>query len=291
MKIVTHDSSFHIDDIFAVAVLLLLYPESKVVRTRNPKEIESADFAVDVGMVNDPSKHRFDHHMLGGAGERENGIPYASFGLVWKEFGEKLSGGKREADIIDKRLIQAIDASDNGISIADYNFNGIRPYTIGDFFSSFVTSIGTDADVLYKVFMDNVKMAKELLQREIMRAKETAIGEDITIDHYKSSPDKRLIELPREGLPWEILANFPEPLYVVYPRRDGHWGIRVVPDISKPFGNTKKPLPVEWAAKTNEDLQKVTGVPDALFVHSKRFMASAKTREGALALAKEALNA
>ena len=34
----------------------------------------------------------------------------------------------------------------------------------------------------------------------------------------------------------------------------------------------------------------ITGVPDAVFVHSKRFMASAKSKEGALKLAKMALD-
>ncbi|MDP2641950.1 MAG: MYG1 family protein, partial [bacterium] len=232
-----------------------------------------------------------DHHMPEGAGTRENGIPYASFGLVWKEFGEKLAGGKREAEIIDKHLIQTIDAYDNGVAVSEYIFKGVKEYTIGDFFNSYMTSIGTNSDVLYKIFMENVEIAKGLLSREILRAKERAIGEDIVIKHYENSSDKRLVELPREGLPWESLANFPEPLYVLYPRRDGHWGIRAISDITKPFGYCRKPLPAQWAGKAGGELQKATGVPDAIFVHSKRFMAAAMNKEAALKLAEMALNA
>ena len=48
---------------------------------------------------------------------------------------------------------------------------------------------------------------------------------------------------------------------------------------------------MEWAGKKDEELQKITGVSDALFAHRKLFMAAAKSKEGALKLAKIALNA
>ena len=88
MKIVTHSGSFHQDELFAVAALLFIFPDAEVIRTRDDAVIKSADIAVDVGGIDDPNKERFDHHQEGGAGKRANGIPYASFGLVWKKYGE-----------------------------------------------------------------------------------------------------------------------------------------------------------------------------------------------------------
>src|SRR3990167_7769204 len=126
MKIITHSGSFQADDIFAVAILLLAVGESEVIRTRDKDQIAAADYVVDVGMVYDPAQNRFDHHQPGGAGERPNGIPYASCGLVWKEFGEMLAGGKEEADLIDTNLMQPLDAHDNGVAIADDRFKGVR---------------------------------------------------------------------------------------------------------------------------------------------------------------------
>ena len=82
MKIITHSGSFQADDIFAVAILLLAVGESEVVRTRDKDQIALADYVVDVGMIYDPAQNRFDHHQPGGAGERPNGIPHASSGLV-----------------------------------------------------------------------------------------------------------------------------------------------------------------------------------------------------------------
>ncbi len=288
--IVTHDSRFHTDDVFAVAVLLQLLGEAKVVRSRDPKIHATADYLVDTGMQYNPSRNFFDHHQPGGAGVRENGIPYASFGLVWKEFGEKLAGGKDEAEIIDRELVQPIDAHDNGLPIAEYKFPGVRDYAIGDFFASFVTS--RDQEHLNEVFNHVVGIAKDLLVREIALAKKTVVSKKKILDLYNSAPDKQIIILSEDLNGWrETLGQTKEAVYAVYLRPDGHWSLACVPASSTVFGIARKSLPLAWGGKTGEELQKVTGVPDALFAHRGLFMASAKTKEGVVALAKLALQA
>ena len=291
MKIVTHDSRFHTDDVFAVAALLLVVGEVEIIRSRDPEVQATADYLVDTGMEYNPSLKHFDHHQVEGAGERENGIPYASFGLVWKEYGEKLSGGTREADLIDRTLVQAIDAHDNGVAISEYKFGGVREYTIGDFFNSFIKS--RDQDSFNRVFTEVVDVAKELLLREIANAKQSVINENKILSIYNTTQDKRIIVLSGELTEWrEVLAKTPEALYGIHPRPDGKWSLGTVPDFTKPFyGAIRKPLPMEWAGKKDEELQKITGVSDALFAHRKLFMAAAKSKEGALKLAKLALNA
>jgi uncharacterized UPF0160 family protein len=52
----------------------------------------------------------------------------------------------------------------------------------------------------------------------------------------------------------------------------------------------RKDLPQAWAGKVNEELQKITGVADATFCHNARFTCGAGSKEGALALAKLALD-
>ena len=85
MLIVTHSGKFHADDAWAVAVLLLLYPDAELVRTRDPAIIARADVAIDVGGEWNPAAGRFDHHQKGFDGARMSGVPYASAGLVWRE--------------------------------------------------------------------------------------------------------------------------------------------------------------------------------------------------------------
>lgn len=291
MKIVTHDSSFHTDDIFAVATVLLMHPGAEVVRIRDKAINDSADYVLDTGMVYDPAKNRFDHHMAGGAGKRENGIPYASFGLVWKEFGEKIAGGKREAEIIDTILAQPLDALDNGVAVSQELFKGVREFSINDFLYSFLSSSDKSEKYLYEVFMHCVGIAKDLILREVERAKERVAGEKLVMEAYEKSADKRLVELPVGGLPWKgFLANLPEPVFAVHPRPDGHWTLGAVPDISKPYGHNRKDLPETWAGKEGTELEKVTGVPGSIFAHNHRFMAAAETKEAVLELARIALN-
>lgn len=292
-KIVTHDNGFHADDIFAVATLLLLHPDAEVLRSRDKDVHAVSDYVVDTGMVYDPSKNRFDHHMPGGAGERDNGIPYAAFGLVWKEFGERLAGGQREAEIIDIKLAQALDALDNGVAVSDPFFKGVREYSVIDFLYSHLSSSDNTPEKIYEVFIKCVGIAKDLLVREIIKAKESAEGEKVMIKIYEEAIDKRLIELPENSsLPWiEVLTRFPEPLYAIYLQKDGNWGIKAVPDTSKPYGHQRKPLPQEWAGKEGHELEVASGVEGAVFAHNKRFMAVAKSREAVLKLADLALKA
>lgn len=287
MRIVTHNSIFHTDDVFAVATLLLLVGEAEVLRSRDPEIIKTGDYVVDVGYEHDPARNHFDHHQPGGAGKRENGIEYASFGLVWKEFGEKLSGGAKEAEMIDRELVQPIDAHDNGLAIAEYKFEGVREYTVGDFFASYRTS--RDSESLDESFLQVVQIAKSLLEREIANAKIKVIEENKVRKFYEESQNKKIVIL-EESLSWKrVLAEAPEPVYVVSPRPDGNWSLGTVSDNLASYGHLRKPLPEIWAGKKDEELQKITGVSDALFAHRGRFMATARTKEGALALAELAL--
>jgi uncharacterized UPF0160 family protein len=95
LTVVTHNGRFHTDDVFAVAVLELVFEKShniEIIRTRDEKIIKTADIVVDVGGEYNPEKNKFDHHQLGGAGTHDNKIPMASVGLVWKKYGQMLCG-------------------------------------------------------------------------------------------------------------------------------------------------------------------------------------------------------
>jgi len=111
--LVTHNGTFHADDLFATATLALVFNGNiKVIRTRDEEIIKKADFVYDVGGIYNPEKNLFDHHQKEGAGKRENGIPYASFGLVWKKFGKKICGSQKVADEVDQKLVQLFSDGD-----------------------------------------------------------------------------------------------------------------------------------------------------------------------------------
>ena len=116
-KVVTHDGSFHPDDVFAVAVISLFEKGCiDIQRTRDERFLKDADYVVDVGGIYDPDNNLFDHHQPSGAGMRADGSPYAAFGLVWKKFGILLSESQEAAERIEKRLVEPTDILDNGSS-------------------------------------------------------------------------------------------------------------------------------------------------------------------------------
>jgi uncharacterized UPF0160 family protein len=103
-----------------------------------------------------------------------------------------------------------------------------------------------------------------------------------------AAPNPRLIELPVNA-PWKqvLVPAAPDALYVIYPKRQG-FGLEAVPRQLGGFEN-RRDLPAAWAGLQGEDLVAVTGVPDALFCHAKRFLAVARSRGGIQQLAELAL--
>ncbi|HAR80652.1 MAG TPA: hypothetical protein DCR21_07460, partial [Succinivibrionaceae bacterium] len=85
MIIGTHNGSFHADETMACAIISYLYENSQVIRSSDPDELEKADLIIDVSGIND-SRH-FDHHSPAFNLSRDNGIRYATAGLMWEKFG------------------------------------------------------------------------------------------------------------------------------------------------------------------------------------------------------------
>jgi uncharacterized UPF0160 family protein len=293
VTIVTHSSKFHTDDIFAVATLLLVLEkdhEIVVVRSRDRKIIDAADYVVDVGDEYNADRNRFDHHQEGRAGERKNGIPYASFGLVWKKYGEELSGSESVAEKIDKKLVQPTDASDNGIQIFETKIEGVSPYTLDTLRRAFVPTWKEGFKDIDSIFMELVGDAKTVLQREIKKAKDDSEAGSAVLRAYEKSDDKRLIVFDRYYPADDFLNRYSEPLFTIFPSTDEDtWLLTAVQD-SKESQINRKDLPSAWAGKSGEELEKITGVPGSVFCHVNLFLAVAKTKEAALKLAEIALS-
>lgn len=301
LKLVTHDGSFHSDDIFAAATLSIyldnLGKRFQIIRTRDQEIINSGDYVFDVGGIYDEKNNRFDHHQVGGAGRRilstsegQETIEYASFGLVWKKFGVEISGSKEVFDTVDRRLVVPVDAFDNGIDLYKNNFENLSPYTINDVMSIFSKTALEDANK-DEQFMKALVWAKEILTREIKKANDQIEITKIIRSFYESAKDKRLIIIDKPKVSrfeiWEALQDFPEPLFVVYGDKQD-WSIVAIRKNESTFGNRKN-FPKPWAGLRDDELQNVSGVRDAVFCHRALFMAVAKSKEGAIKLAQIAV--
>lgn len=295
VKIVTHSGGFHADDVFAVATLKLMLGDtpSEIIRTRDDAVIATGDYVLDVGNVHDADANRFDHHQKEGAGERENGIPYASFGLLWKKFGVEVCGSQEIADIIDTHIVQPVDAGDNGVQIYERTHpSKIRPFGINAFVASFDVPWGTPPRH-DESFADAVESIQAFLKRIIAQTKANQEAVKIIVTAYEQSADKKLVVIEAQPtisriLITGVLSEYPEPILFLRQHEDGRWQVVCVSDPDDYFLR-RKDLPESWAGKRDQELVEVTGVPDAVFCHNKRFMAVAQSKEGALALAKLAL--
>lgn len=290
MKIVTHSGSFHQDELFACAALLFIYPEAEIKRTRDDEEIAKADIAVDVSGKNEPENERFDHHQEGGAGKRENGIPYASYGLVWKKYGPTICKSPKVADLVDKKMVQPIDGADTGYMLYKPTHREVSPYLFDNVLNA-LTPTWRDKETVDETFFELLPLAQMILKKEIEKAQYFFEDIESVKKAYKEAPDKQVIVL-EHSYPWKsILSNQKEPMFVVHPDQNtGEWVIACVRKNPRSHEN-RKFLPASWAGKKKQALAEVTGVPDAEFCHNKRFIAKAWSREGAVAMARLALRA
>jgi len=288
IKVAVHDGTFHTDDVLSVAILQTYLKKSvKVFRTRDPKVFKKMDYLLDVGREYNPKENKFDHHEEGWNEKRANGMIYATSGLLWKEFGEKITGSKESADIVDKKVIQGIDSDDNGIVLFKNTFEDVSLYGFSDFIYSLNNTYKEKNKDNNKNFDVAVVYAQKMLEREIKRAQDFVSGIEKMKKIYDDTEDKRIIVLDDDYSWRKFFANYPEPLFVIKPSLDEAktWRIYAVGMKGEKFKN-KMDLPESWAGKTDEQLQKITGVPDAIFCHNKRFMASAGSKNGAIVLAK-----
>lgn len=288
MIITTHNGIFHADEVFAIVALLRLFPEAAIERTRDPKILSKSDLRVDVGGKNNPQVGDFDHHQREGAGIRTNGVPFASFGLVWKEFGRVLCGSQEAADLVDERLVQLIDAADCGVKTAE-PVNGLLPYSVSQAISALNPSWQEDLSEEQEdeLFVRALELAGVILFREITYCQGRILAASAVRDALASS-DSNILVL-EVFCPWqEVVVNESEVQLVVFPAPDGTWRVQCVPPEIGSF-EQRKPLPENWAGLRGKELIKASGVTDAVFCHPGRFICGANSQEGALKMARKAL--
>jgi len=285
ITIATHNGNFHADDVFSIAALKYIFPTFELVRTRNLDVIRQADLVIDVGGEYDPETGRFDHHQRGGAGERENGIPYSSFGLIWKKYGLTICDNDIDVtNSVDAGLVSTIDAIDCG------HVEGVaQGISLSQTISMFNPTWQEDSD-FDSCFDQAVEFAQIILSRFIASANGGISAKAIVASAITEAEDPRLIVL-QQYTPWKrtVLNLSKEALFMVYPSQSGHWRIQTVPVELGSFED-RKSLPKSWAGLSDAELQKETGLADAMFCHNGLFIAGCESFESTMKMASMALS-
>ncbi len=304
--LVTHSGKFHCDEVFAYVVLRMALGLSRpgvdhaLLRTRDPERIAAADIAWDVGSVFDAAANRFDHHQRG-APVRHDGTPFSSAGLIWRQYGERavramlpeaaLGWAPGVAASIDGDIVRRIDEVDNGVAarddvlslaslVADCNPSWDAPHADAD------ADAAADA-----AFLQAVELAEGMLRRRVEQARARLAADTVVLAAHTASADPRILELDR-GMPWKaaVFSHALPVIYAIYPVSNGNWMVDTMPSEPGSFAQ-RLPLPEAWAGLQDTALAEASGVADAVFVHLRRFVAAARSRTGALAMAQLAVAA
>lgn len=288
----THSGFYHADELFAIATLRLFLQKQdlklKIIRTRDSQEAFKCDYCIDVGRQYDPSKNRYDHHQVDKSLIRENGIPYAAFGLIWRHFGESLVSSKEVFESIEKKIVMPIDGMDNAVSISTKNFEDIQEYNIASTIHAISDFYG--AEKLEESFYECLEMCYKILCGEIKRSEEKAQSALEVKKMIEEQAEPDILVLNKYHSWKKVVIDFPNVKFVIFPDTDkSKWYLQPALKTNEDFSDFRVRFPESWLGKENQSLVEVSGIEEAVFCHKSGYLAVLNSKKSALAMANKVL--
>ena len=300
---------------------LCRYKDAEIVRTRDPALLDQCSIVVDVGGVFDAERQRFDHHqktfshtMNSLDTTKKWTIKLSSAGLVYFHYGREIIAGILGTSVEDKvtekvfdkvyeNFIQEIDAIDNGVNAHDgeprYNINTNLSSRVGNLSPNW-NDVNQDFDVGFYRAMDLTR--EEFVDKVTYYGKVWWAARDVVSralqNRFQVHGSGRVLEFGQGGVPWkehlfelekeEGISGDSSILYTLYTDQNGMWRIQCVPEQPRSFSN-RLGLPDSWRGVRDAELETVSGISGATFVHAGGFIGGNRSREGVLAMAEAAL--
>ena len=273
----THGGKFHADDVFSSALLLYFNPEITITRgNKVPEDFE--------GIIFDIGRGKYDHHQRDSR-IRENGIPYAAFGLLWEELGKEILGEELAAKF-DESFIQPLDNNDNT------GEKNELATLIGNFYPSwdiehgeneaFLKAVQTAGMILVNTFekyKGNERAEKRI--EEILTTQESSV-----LSGKKSPVEAKILTLP-EFIPCQKQLRDTEIAFIIFPSNRG--GYCIQPLKRKHSLNYKCSFPESWLGLEGKELQTETGLNSANFCHKGGFIMTTDHLDDAISACKISL--
>ena len=266
----THGGKFHADDVFSAALLLYLNPEIQIERGNQVPETYE-------GIVFDIGRGTYDHHQKDSR-VRENGVPYAAFGLLWEALGAEILGEDLAAQF-DESFVQPLDQNDNTgekneLATLIGNFNPTWDATGGtdEAFFQAVSVAGMILENKFQRYLGNERADKRV--EEVLQVHEA----DLKAGKIPTEQEKILI-LP-EFVPCQKHLSETKIAFVIFPSNRG--GYCIQPQKREYSMNYKCSFPEEWLGLEKEELVKATGLESAGFCHKGGFLMTTGTLEDAV---------
>ena len=287
-KYITHSGTMHADEVFATAFLSLYKGDIDLFRT---PEVNPDNYP-DV-IIYDVGRGKFDHHQEGRE-VRENGIPYCSLGLLWKEFGKDFLRKRNIEHVdevfeyLDKDFIEGIDAIDNGIFQKVESTYKMR--NLCDVIKLFNPSFESNEKESTQ-FLKAVDVAIKIFEEEVLSIVGRVKAKKILEAKIPEAIEKHYLELDK-FMPYEesiyTLDTNKQIYFVVFPSNRGGYSAKTIFNSSEDRVYRVE-FPEEWAGHGKE-LADITGVEGATFCHLAKFIVSATTREAIIKLVEMAIS-
>lgn len=278
----THDGSFHADEVSACALLILtgLAERQGVIRTRDPKILQTCRYVCDVGGVYDPKRGFFDHHQA----DYKGSLSSAGMILLYLRDIKKIT--EEEYLLLQNSIIHGVDAHDNGIELYA---PGVCTYS--HIISNYMP-IHHEAspEEINAAFQEALEFSIQHLKRLIERHRYIHSFKETVKKKMNENKDCLIFDQPS---PWmdcffELEGEKHPAQFVIMPSGE-HWKLRGIPPNTSEKMKVRTPLPLEWAGKRDEELKQISGIPGAIFCHKGRFFSLWETKEDALKALKIAL--
>ncbi|WDA11628.1 MYG1 family protein [Paracoccus marcusii] len=290
--LVTHSGGFHADEVLSSVILTRLHPQARIMRTRDADWITPAEGRIiyDVGRDFDAARMIFDHHQKSPP-LRDDGQPYSSFGLIWRQFGRDYLAALQvpAADLeaihaaIDADLVLPIDLVDNGALSPTGPLADLSLPMLLESLKPVFDDRSPDADD--RAFDGAVAIARAFVEAAVARKAAKHRAEAVVMAAIAAAGDGRVLELPM-GMPFRsaiTAAGADHLLFVIHPR-DTDWALTGIRRDADGFA-LRADLPAAWAGLTDGAFEAASGVPGVRFCHNARFIAVAADRDAALRLA------
>lgn len=318
----THNGVFHCDEAFGSYMLKLLFPGLEIVRTRDTQLLGECDIVIDVGAEYDHNKRRYDHHQRSFSHSMSTLMPNAkwttklsSAGLVYFHYGHEvlkkiITSNVSEKDLnsiyskVYETFVQEVDAIDNGVSICE----GIPKYSIYTNLSSRVGNLNKKWNHVGEFNeMEAFEKAMEMIGHEF---EETVLyaylnwlpARTLVIDalekRFQTHKSGRILEFSVQ-CPWkehyfDLEKELGDDLspkidYVIFEdKANSSWRIQAMPLYPGSF-ELRKSLPKSWCGLRDDELSKISEVPDCIFCHASGFIGGNKFKDGAIKMLEKAL--
>ncbi|PVV05161.1 hypothetical protein BB560_000319 [Smittium megazygosporum] len=254
----------------------------------------------------------------------------SSAGLIYKHYGQQamsqLLGWNLESQSsklellhnkLYKSLIEGLDGIDNGVnqyptdiepayeestSISSI-ISGLNPWwnePVQDFDAKFKIAV----EKIGQVFSDKVAYygkawipARDIVEKAFKsRFDIHPSGHIIVLDEY-CPYEQHLFDLEKahsaadKPTNCENVKNYTsnQVIYAIFQDTNGGYRVRAISVRPGSF-ESRLPLPAQWCGLRDEELSKVSGIDDCVFVHATGFIGGNKTKAGAIEMASKSIN-